>query len=285
MVSAENLDHIKGKITRRTEPAGRARNVMRTLSVISSNIRYDEPDDDKFRWENRRNFLASSLLDFAPDVIATQEGKRPQLQDIAERLIGMECADSHRNWHDALMYPCLFYNPTTLTLRESGDIWLSTSPSVAGSFSFGSLFPRLCTWARFEENILAINVHLDNSSSETRLRQCRVLVEQVNALKHDDEALLLLGDFNESPQCPVRSLLAELWPGLIDPWQQLGQQEESSHHNFDEPIDYGSRIDWILVTDTLQAENIFMDKARSPQGIYPSDHYPLKARFILRDAD
>lgn len=255
---------------------------MRTLSVISSNIRYDEPDDDKFCWENRRDFLAASLLNFTPDVIATQEGKRPQLQDIADRLTGLKCVDSHRSWQDTLMYPCLFYNPATLTMRESGDIWLSTTPSVAGSLSFGSLFPRLCTWARFDDGILVVNVHLDNSSSETRLLQSQVLVEQVDALRREDETVLIIGDFNESPQSAVRSLLNELWPDFIDPWQQMGQQEEASHHNFGEPIDYGSRIDWILVTNTLQVENIFMDKARSAQGIYPSDHYPLKARFVLR---
>jgi endonuclease/exonuclease/phosphatase family metal-dependent hydrolase len=256
---------------------------MRTLSVISSNIRYDEPDDDKFRWENRRDFLATSLLDFEPDVIATQEGKHPQLRDIAERLVGMACVESHRTWQDSLMYPCLFYNPATLTLQGSGDIWLSTTPSIAGSLSFGSLFPRLCTWARFDEGVLAINVHLDNSGSETRLLQSRVLVEQIDALRQGDESVMLIGDFNESPQCPVRSLLNDLCPDLNDPWLQLGQEEEASHHNFDEPIDYGSRIDWILVTDALQAEDIFLDKARSEDGMYPSDHYPLKAKFVLRD--
>ena len=252
---------------------------MRKLSVVSSNIRYDEPDDDKFRWENRRDFLAATLLDAKPDLLATQEGKRPQLQDIAARLSGLVCVDSHRSWQDSLMYPCLFYNPTRLTLQESGDIWLSRSPAVAGTSSFGSLFPRLCTWARFDDGMLAINVHLDNSSSETRLQQSRVLVEQLKALRRDYESVLLMGDFNESPQGPVRTLLDESLPELADPWQQLGQQEEASHHGFDEPIDYGSRIDWILVSGELSVESIYMDRARSEHGIYPSDHYPLKAVF------
>lgn len=258
---------------------------MRTLSIISSNIRYDEPDDGECCWENRRDFLAKSLLDFTPDIVATQEGKRPQLQDFSDRLTGMHCVDSHREWLDNLMYPCLFYNPRTLTLRESGDIWLSTSPAEAGSVSFGSLFPRLCTWARFDNGILVVNVHLDNSDSDTRLRQGRVLVEQVRALRSDGESVVILGDFNESPACTVRRMLNDEWPGLVDPWQVLGQAEESSHHNFDDPIDYGSRIDWILATKALRIESIALDKARSDQGIYPSDHYPLKARFTLRSTD
>ena len=254
---------------------------MRKLSVVSSNIRYDVPDDDKFRWENRRDFLASTLLDAEPDLVATQEGKRPQLRDISAVLSGLVCVDMHRSWLETLMYPCLFYNPIRLTLQESGDIWLSRSPTVAGSSSFGSLFPRLCTWARFDEGLLAINVHLDNSSSETRLQQSRVLVEQIALLRRDHESVLLMGDFNESPQGAVRTQLSELLPDLVDPWQQLGQPEEASHHSFDEPIDYGSRIDWMLVSDALKVQSIFMDRARSEQGIYPSDHYPLKAVFDL----
>ena len=38
--------------------------MTRSLSIVSSNIRYDEPDDDLHAWENRRDFLASRLLEF-----------------------------------------------------------------------------------------------------------------------------------------------------------------------------------------------------------------------------
>jgi len=80
------------------------------------------------------------------------------------------------------MYPCIFYNPDTLTLRESGDIWLSESPASIGSSSFGSQYPRLCTWAFFDNDLLAVNVHLDDLKPDTRLHQIRVLMEQVDAL-------------------------------------------------------------------------------------------------------
>lgn len=253
--------------------------MTRLLSVISSNIRYDEPRDDVHSWENRRDFLASRLLDYSPDLLATQEGKLPQIRDIDDRLTGLQCVDSHREWVESLMYPCLFYDPDKLTLAESGDFWLSESPSTAGSRSFGSSFPRLCTWAQFEEGILAINVHLDNSNSETRLCQIRVLMEQLEAQRKSGNAIVLMGDFNESPECPVRELINKEWPDLKDPWLELGQAEESSHHHFYEKIDYGSRVDWILTSESLVAEEILLDKSQSDSGIYPSDHYILKARF------
>jgi endonuclease/exonuclease/phosphatase family metal-dependent hydrolase len=257
--------------------------MTRLLSVISSNIRYDEPHDEVHSWKNRRDFLASRLLDFAPDLLATQEGKLPQIRDIDNRLSGLTCVDVHRRWVESLMYPCLFYNPATLSLESSGDIWLSESPSTAGSRSFGSAFPRLCTWASFDEGIFAINVHLDNSNSKTRLCQIRVLIQQIAALKNPDQAIVLMGDFNESPECPVRTFINNEWPELRDPWIELGYAEESSHHHFFEPIDYGSRVDWILANAMLEPQEIMLDKSRSDRGIYPSDHYILKCRFLWRD--
>lgn len=255
-----------------------------TFSIISSNIRYDEPHDDVHCWENRKDFLISLLRDYAPDLLATQEGKLPQIRDVDDGLEELTCVDSHRDWADSLMYPCLFYNPTSLVLKESGDIWLSESPTIPGSSSFGSEFPRLCTWAVFDGEILAINVHLDNSSSETRLCQMRVLLQQLGALKARSQTILLMGDFNESPTCPVRALIGKEWPDLSDPWIDLGQPEETSHHHFYEAIDYGSRIDWILANGSLQAREMLLDKSRSEGGIYPSDHYLLKARFRWKDA-
>lgn len=254
----------------------------RSLAIISSNIRYDEPSDGDHCWKNRRDFLAERLLDFNPDLVATQEGKWSQLQDLASKLTGLSCADTHRQWEAKLMYPCLFYNSDTLTLQDSGDIWLSKLPAAPGSSSFGSLFPRLCTWARFDEGLLAVNVHLDHSNGQTRLRQIRVLLHQINKLR-GDSALLLIGDFNESPACAVRSLINQELPELLDPWQELNQPEESSHHHFRANDEEGSRIDWILANNTLLVSQIVLDKSCSERGIYPSDHYILKARFTWPD--
>lgn len=253
--------------------------MTRSLAVISSNIRYDEPTDDLHSWNNRRDFLASRLLEYSPDLLATQEGKHPQIKDVADRLSQLRCADSHREWIESLMYPCIFYNPDTLSLTESGDIWLSESPTVCGSCSFGSEFPRLCTWVRFAEGLLAINVHLDHANSETRLCQMRVLMQQLEPLKAVGDIVLLMGDFNESPECPVRQLVNTDWPELKDPWIELGNKEEPSHHHFYETIDYGSRVDWILASDGLQVNEMLLDKSKTDEGIYPSDHYILKAKF------
>jgi len=250
---------------------------MAQLAVISSNIRYDEPNDGPHAWSHRREFLAQRLNILAADLLATQEGQRWQIEDLASRLPDLTLVDGHREWSDTLMYPCLYYRPDVLTLAASGDIWLSESPTEAGSRSFGSAFPRLCTWARFEEDLLAINVHLDHEQPQTRVKQVLVLLEQLRTMHEEPIEVVLMGDFNEAPDGQVRAAINQNWPDLSDPWLDLELAEESSHHCFGQELDYGSRGDWILTGPSLTASHIHLDKTASADGVFPSDHFILKA--------
>lgn len=253
---------------------------MNSLSVISSNIRYDEPGDGPNAWQHRKGFLCERLRELGPDLLATQEGKEWQIRELAAELPQLALIDAHRDWDDGLMYPCLLYDENKLSLQRSGDIWLSLSPYKAGSRSFGSEFARLCTWALFEPELLAINVHLDHIQPETREKQIRVLLNETRPLRQASKCALLIGDFNEGPDGGVRAAITEHWSQLVDPWLQLGLKEDSSHHCFGEEFDYGSRVDWILAEQGLKPEEIFLDKCISPSGMFASDHYILKARFI-----
>ena len=80
------------------------------------------------------------------------------------------------------MYPSLFVRSEQMSVKKSGDIWLSETPLIAGSKSFKSAFPRLCTWASvmwFQvegdkskgEPLFIVNCHLDHVLEETRIRQ------------------------------------------------------------------------------------------------------------------
>lgn len=244
------------------------------MNVISSNIRFDNPQDGRHCWQGRRRVLARKIIDFAPHLLATQEGRRPQLQDLAS-LIPLELVDSHRDWIPERMYPSLFIHPE-LSALESGDIWLSETPHVPGSKSFGSAFPRLATWARVRsrrQTLLVANLHLDHQRPDTRLEQIKVFTTAIREILRQDWPLLLFGDFNEGPQGPVYQwVLKEL--SLSDPWAHLGHPEQSSYHRFDGSTQNGERIDWILSSHHFQAECIFFD-TQSDNGIFPSDHFPL----------
>jgi endonuclease/exonuclease/phosphatase family metal-dependent hydrolase len=257
------------------------------IRFMSSNIRYDNPADAPRSWADRKDSLVKSILDFNPLILGTQEGHEPQLRNLLSHLPGYQLADSHRQWLEERMYPCLFYKKDQITCVESGDIWLSETPDIAGSKSFDSAFPRLVTWMRGitkneERPFFVANVHLDHMKSSTRASQGEVLINQIKPLIREDEAFVLMGDFNESPDDTVRSLLQESFEDLYDPWFILDKSEEISHHNLygiDKPN--GARIDWILMNRKFSPFDIYLDK-NCPNEIYPSDHYPVKAILNFR---
>jgi endonuclease/exonuclease/phosphatase family metal-dependent hydrolase len=249
-----------------------------SCTIISSNIRFSTSDDGPHRWENRCQLLAKILLSHRPAIVGTQEGREPQLRELADLLSPLTLVAEGRPWIPERMYPCIFVDPKLVEVLENGDFWLSETPHVPGSASYGSAFPRLCTWARIRlrgENVLVASTHLDHVLSETRNRQSTVLATQLRNLLRPGEKLLLLGDFNDEPSSTARSIILDLLPELRDPWLK---PEESSHHPFSGSCPTGSRIDWILVSKEIKVEDVFLEKSNE-HGKWPSDHFPVVCRI------
>lgn len=239
-------------------------------------------------WVHRRELLAQTIRSYAPDLVGTQEGKRPQLEDLASLLPSLQLVASHRPWIEERMYPCIFINPQTIELHDSGDFWLSQTPHVPGSLSFKSTFPRLATWIRAsykseKKSFLFIVTHLDHVLPYTREEQIKVLLIEMEKINKERNPCILAGDFNEGPKENVRAVMTQYAPRLYDPWQKLGHKEEPSHHHFGPAALDASRIDWFMIDKKFQAEEIFLDKI-SDKGIYPSDHYPLKLTLSFPSA-
>ncbi len=243
--------------------------------LLTSNIRYANPADGAHAWEHRRAVLSTILKGHGPQLIATQEGREPQLRDLEGLLGDYRLLDRHRRWIPERMYPCLFLRQGDATADGSGDIWLSTTPEVAGSSSFGSAFPRLCTWARLRHRgklLFVVNCHLDHKSGAAREAQSKVLTQELVKILRPVDHLILMGDFNEGPAGNVRRHIVAALPQLRDPWTL---PEETTHHPFAGDYQDGARIDWILVDQRLHVTEMNIIKEQL-HGTWPSDHYPVK---------
>jgi endonuclease/exonuclease/phosphatase family metal-dependent hydrolase len=256
---------------------------MKELKIITSNIRFANPGDGLHDWPNRLPLLQKIYQDFGPDILATQEGRIEQLKELDANIPELVLADSHRNWIPERMYPCLFFNPQTISIERTGDIWLSETPHLAGSSSFESAFPRLCTWAEVTMKasglkLMVVNTHLDHILSSTRLKQIQVLINEIK--KVSQRELVIMGDFNESPITEIQSELRNAF-GLKDPWIEKKYQEETSHHGFlGDATTEGERIDWILIPERFECLQLKLEKRSFTDGLYPSDHYPMLATVI-----
>ena len=255
------------------------------LCLITCNIRFDNPADGVNSWTHRRDFLTQTLLKHQPVIIATQEGRSTQLSELKSSLGDYIMIDRHRSWIDERMYPSIFIREGIFDYINSGDHWLSETPEVAGSFSFGSAFPRLMTWAQIQMKVskkrfTIINTHLDHVKHETRHGQINVLIQEIRKIWDLESSLIILGDFNDSPDSLIRQKLMESFPNLEDAWKLHNSSEETSHHAFKGEMQNGSRIDWILVQNNLTTKKCFMDKS-TQNGNYPTDHFPIICQISI----
>ena len=254
------------------------------LTLVTCNIRFDNPADGDNAWIHRRIFLRDILLSHSPDIIATQEGRYAQLQDLNSLLEEYELIDQHRAWIGERMYPTFFIRKNRFEFMKSEDVWLSETPDVAGSKSFGSAFPRLMTWMKIqpvgsENDLWFVNTHLDHMKEDTRLGQVQVLCCEIKKFWNASDALFIMGDFNTSPEGPVRKLLMKEFQ-LQDSWKLFHEHEETSHHAFSGEEPNGNRIDWILADRKVKVLSSELDK-NSRDGKYPTDHFPVVAKIRL----
>ena len=251
------------------------------IRVITSNIRFENPEDGPHDWRFRKNLLAERLLAFHPQLIGTQEGRQAQIRELQTLLTGQALLESHRQWIHERMYPCFFYDPLILRPIRQQDFWLSATPYIGGSKLLKSQFPRLVLWCEFEhrpsKNIFIAGVcHLDHELESTRLDQAKILLQQLAIFNPSKLPVLLMGDFNSPPQSLTHNHLLTDGPNWIDPWHEKRQPERPSTHHFGKEKLESARIDWILIPQIWRCQSIEMDQTQQ-QGIYPSDHYPILA--------
>jgi len=251
------------------------------FNLMTSNIRFENPADEINNWPKRKHIWSKIVDKYDIDILCTQEGRKNQLLD-AESITKLKIVDGHRDWIPERMYPSIFINLNKFSVLSSGDFWLSETPDIAGSKSFNSAFPRLCTWVEVKKDnntFFVFNCHLDHVLDETRLSQSKVIAKQIPIINKCNVPYILAGDFNESPENTVRSLFNEDL-ALNDPFNDLNIPDEGTHHRFDGKNKTSSRIDWILITRKFNCKKYEIVKDHDSNS-YPSDHFPVFANLTL----
>jgi len=259
------------------------------LHVMSYNLRFAS-QTGPHSWPVRRPVLAELLRREQPTVLGTQEGLHDQLTDIAADLppfydwIG---EGRGGGMHDE--YVAIFFDARRLTPLASGHFWLSDTPDVAGSRTWGNTTTRMTTWVRFRDGhtggeFVVLNTHLDNVSENARLRGAELIRDRINDFPRG-LPVILTGDFNTAAEyAPQYDIL--LGAGLTDTWTAATQRRTpltATWHGYGPLMPDGPRIDWILVrgATTVQAAAI---NPYTHDGAYASDHLPVQTLLTLNGA-
>lgn len=252
------------------------------LRVMSFNIRLPAESDGVDYWETRKPLAVRMLREQQPDVIGLQELVQAQAEYLARELPEYAWFGRGRNADGGGEHMGVFYRKDRLKVVESGDFWLSDTPDVPGSITWNHLYPRMVTWALFEQRsdgkrFYLFNTHLPyrDQDEAARVKGAQAIARRLAALPAG-VPVVLTGDFNTAPDSQVHAVLAQT---LQDAWTTAPRVEgsEATFHGFTGNAD--KRIDWIFVRG-VQLESIASITTRWC-GRYPSDHFPLLATLRL----
>ena len=251
------------------------------IELMTFNIRYGTANDGLNAWPNRRGLVAELIRAEAPDVLGLQEALRLQIDELAEELPGYAWVGAGRDdGAEAGEFTPIFYITDKLRLINHHTFWLSDTPDVPGSATYGNTIPRICTWASFEpihtddpQRFIVANVHLDHQSPESRLKAIRQIRRTITA-EANNAPIFIIGDFNCLPDSePVRELTDNGWKPSLE-------GDVGTFHSF--TGNAGSRrIDLILVPNEHTVEQAEVITVGGERGIWPSDHFPVHATVTL----
>jgi endonuclease/exonuclease/phosphatase family metal-dependent hydrolase len=270
-------------------PAGEAPSA---LTVLSFNIRYDNPADGPNAWPNRKDLVAKTILFHEAGLVGMQEALRGQVADLESLLPGFGWFGVGRDdGREGGEFNPIFYRRDRFRLMSQSTFWLSATPAVAGSRGWDAACNRIVTWGEFEDLIsgarfFLFNTHFDHRGPVARRESAGLLLRKVAEIA-GDVPLVVTGDFNcVAADEPFRILRAgvENGPALLDSRElsQTGSYGGSSSFNgFKEETVSGTIIDHIFVRNAaaVTRHGILADRA---DGRFVSDHYPVLAGIVLK---
>ena len=115
------------------------------LRVMSFNVRYPSKEDGPNVWENRRDILVRTILEKDPDIVGAQELFFLQAQHIVENAPAYDWFGISRRGNREDEHMGVFYKKDKLRVIDSGNFWLSETPSTPGSMSWNVSLPRMVT--------------------------------------------------------------------------------------------------------------------------------------------
>jgi endonuclease/exonuclease/phosphatase family metal-dependent hydrolase len=252
------------------------------LKVMTFNLRRRKESDGVNTWTHRRDAAVETIGREAPDLLGTQEGLEDQVEFLAENFPGYGMLGEARHGGRRDEFNAIFYRKDRFRLLDSGNFWLSDTPDVAGSRSWGNLVPRMATWARFidkdtQQPFAHVNTHLDHLVPSARMRGAGLIAQRMPR----DVPLLVTGDFNAIQQGGTYRYLTGA-VGLLDSrWASrtpVSTKWNATYHRFTGRGLY--RIDYILGRGIREFANYRVVRERHG-GKLPSDHFPVVSEATL----
>ncbi|XP_042966226.1 uncharacterized protein LOC122299832 isoform X1 [Carya illinoinensis] len=295
-----------------------------SITVMTFNLHEDQPPDSPNSWEKRRDLCISVITSYSPVILCTQQGpsSSPYSRLYMSKIpVGLSSAGlARKGSQDTSDEHCtIFYDKEKVELVEGGTFWLSESPSVPGSMSWGSVVPCIATWVTFQLkgveppgfSFQIVNTNIDENSPRARRRSALLTWQHIASLP-PSLSVVYCGGFNTQKESTTgRFLLGRsrehgVVGDMRDVWPNARVRKNVSlirtYHGFkgnkQGAVEYLKLIFralclcWDRQTQDLHVDWIlFRGRSLIPvscevvndniDGYYPSSHYPIFSEFML----
>lgn len=277
-----------------------AENGRMELRLMSFNVRYENTEESGIRaWENRVSGVVKMIRLEAPDVIGVQEALHGQAADLWASLPDYEFFGAGRDDGKRMgEYAGIFFRRDRFEadFSDSGTFWLSDTPEIPGSKSWGNSIPRVTSWLKLvdrssQRGFYVFNTHWDHKHQVSRERAALLLAKRIDQRKSAHLPVVMLGDFNATESNPAVAYLAgkrvkldasdHLWNSpLTDTFQALHATERSrtTLHFWSGSREGLRKVDHILVS---KGAKILAATIRDKDQPMVSDHFPVTARVVF----
>lgn len=264
--------------------------------ILSCNIRVALSQDSLkgVGWDKRKDICIEVIKKQNADIICTQEVLKVQYEDMCEAFSDYYSfgfagpdMDAYPIGYHGIAKNVIFYSKKRYELISQGNYWLSETPHIAGTMSWGSARARHCNWVRLYDRYTGkefriMNTHLDHIAQEAKEAQINMILTEAKQYQ-ENFPQLLIGDFNANMNNNViKSITLAGW---TDIFAKLNPDNANirSYHGFkglhDDSGDSG-RIDFIFSYGPVEsiASELITDEIN---GMFPSDHFFLSADVEL----
>ena len=253
--------------------------LSQSASVMTFNIRNDNPNDGLSVWSNRTERVAQVMKQAS--IIGVQEALHNQVMDLEGRLdgyawVGVGRTDGKQDGE----YSPIFYRTDELELLDSDRFWLSETPAIPGSRSWDAAVTRIVTvgqfrWRASGDTLWVFNTHFDHRGETAREESAKLLMSRIDNVPRSHR-LVVTGDFNAGPATPVYTTMTA---GRVADTYLSSQAEpvgpEGTFSGFVARDDLPNRrIDYVFADSSLRVRS-YEAIVDLEAGRYVSDHLPV----------
>ena len=253
---------------------------------MTFNIRYDNPDDGLFSWDNRKDMVFWVIKKYNPDILGIQEALKGQMDELDKELNDYKWSGVGRDdGNDKGEFVPIFYKKERFILEDEGRFWLSETPDIPGSMGWDAACTRMVSWIKLKEissglEYFVFNTHFDHVSEKARLKSAVLLSDSIHQIAGNNP-VIITGDLNCGPASDPIIYLSRLFTDTRGQAKEKNLGSATTFVGFPADMTRNQIIDHIFISPHFGVDDYEIIQDNS-NGFYPSDHLAVWASLSLK---